>query len=116
MPTLPRWFIKAGLVYILLGLLMTTLVIGQPVLGLPPQMMSLRPVYLHLLMVGWVTQLITGAAYWMFPKYSKESPRGSERLGWLIFLLHNLGLIIRTIGEPLAVLQPESGMNWVLPG
>ena len=114
MPTLSRWFIKAGLVYTVLGLLMATLVIAQPVLGLPPQLMSLRPVYLHLLMVGWVTQLIMGVAYWMFPKYSKESPRGSERLGWLIFILLNLGLIIRTIGEPLAVLQPESGMSWLL--
>jgi hypothetical protein len=112
MPTLSRWFIKAGLVYIVLGLLMATLVIAQPVLSLPPQLMSFRPVYLHLLMVGWITQLIMGVAYWMFPKYSKESPRGSERLGWLIIILLNIGLI----NEPSANHSPCCNPNQVWAG
>jgi hypothetical protein len=34
------------------------------------------PVYLHLFMIGWVTQMIFGVAYWMFPRVSKENPRG----------------------------------------
>jgi hypothetical protein len=109
-PTLSRWFIKAGLIYFVLGLSTATLVVAQPILNLPGQLVVLRPVYLHLLMVGWITQLIMGVAYWMFPKKSKEHPRGNERLGWLVFVALNLGLILRTFAEPLVVLQPE---GWI---
>lgn len=114
MPTLSRWFVKAGLVYFVLGLLMAALVVAQPVLNLPSLLGTFRPVYLHLLMVGWITQLIMGVAYWMFPKYSKEKPRGSERLGWFVFIALNLGLILRIVGEPLTTLQPEWGVGWML--
>lgn len=114
MPTLSRWFIKAGLVYFVLGLSLAALVVAQPVLTLPPQLAAFRPVYLHLLMVGWITQLIMGVAYWMFPKYSKVNPRGSERLGWLVFIALNLGLILRALGEPLTILQPEWSVGWLL--
>ena len=60
----------------------------------------LWPTYVHLLVVGWLTQLIFGVAYWMFPRYSAERPRGSERLSWITFALLNLGLLLRAIAEP----------------
>jgi hypothetical protein len=37
----------------------------------------------------------------MFPRYSAERPRGSEPLGWVAFILLNLGLLLRVAGEPL---------------
>lgn len=61
---------------------------------------ALWPTYVHLLVVGWLTQLIFGVAYWMFPRYSAERPRGSERLGWTTFALLNIGLLLRVIAEP----------------
>lgn len=114
MPTLSRYFIKTGLVYFAVALLMGLLVAAQPVLELPPVISLLRPVYLHLLMVGWVTQLIIGVVFWMFPKESKERPRGSEKLGWAVYGLLNAGLLLRVIGEPLVVLQPTLGLGWTL--
>jgi hypothetical protein len=36
----------------------------------------------------------------MFPRYSAEQPRGSERLGWLTFVSLNVGLLLRLAGEP----------------
>jgi heme/copper-type cytochrome/quinol oxidase subunit 1 len=65
-----------------------------------PHLRAFWLVYLHLLVVGWLTQLIFGVAYWMFPRYSAERPRGSERLGWATFALLNLGLLLRGISEP----------------
>ena len=100
MPVLARWMIKAALAYLLTALILGLLVTAGPPLGWPSSIGVFRPVYLHLLMVGWVTQLIFGVVYWMFPKYSREHPRGSERLGWLIFWLLNAGLILRVVGEP----------------
>ena len=65
-----------------------------------PLFRALWLTYVHLLVVGWLTQLIFGVAYWMFPRYSAERPRGSERLGWATFALLNLGLLLRVIAEP----------------
>ena len=55
---------------------------------------------LHLLVVGWITQVIFGVAYWMFPRYSAQRPRGSERLGWITFGSLNAGVLLRVVGEP----------------
>lgn len=65
-----------------------------------PLFRVLWPTYVHLLVVGWLTQLIFGVAYWMFPRYPVERLSGSERLGWATFVLLNLGLLLRVIAEP----------------
>lgn len=113
-PTLSRWFIKIGMLYFTLGLTMGTVMLAQPVMGWSSSLQLLRPVYLHFLFIGWVTQLIMGVGYWMFPKHSKEKPRGSERLGWLVFILLNVGLVLRSIGEPAVVLFRQAGLGWTL--
>lgn len=114
MPLLSRTFIKAGLIYFIAGLTAGLLTVGQPVLNLPASFGVLYPVYIHLLMVGWVMQLIIGVVYWMFPKFSKDRPRRSDRLGWAVFGLLNAGLILRAIGEPLNTLKPEWHLGWTL--
>lgn len=114
MPTLSRWFIKIGMLYFVGGLLMGTLLLLQPLAGWSSNLQALRPVYLHMLFIGWVTQIIMGVGYWMLPKYSKENPRGRNWLGWLVLFSLNVGMILRCIGEPVVVLSPGSGFGWVL--
>lgn len=114
MPTLSRWFIRTGMAYLVVGLLMGTVLAAQPIFGWSPGWQTLRPVYLHFLFIGWVTQLIMGVGYWMFPKGSKEKPRGSEKLGWAVFILLNLGLILRAVGEPAMALAPQTVFSWIL--
>ncbi|MBL8165245.1 MAG: cbb3-type cytochrome c oxidase subunit I [Anaerolineae bacterium] len=108
MPTLTRYHIKTALVYFVLALLLGVLLAAQPVFNLPPLIGTLRPVFLHLLIVGWITQLIIGVAYWMFPKKSKENPRGSTKVGWAVYVLLNLGLVLRAVSEPLSVIYPQT--------
>ena len=114
MPTLSRWFIKTGMIYLVVGLGMGAVMLAQPVLDWSPRLQALRPVYLHFLFIGWVTQIIMGVGYWMFPKQSREKPRGSEKLGWLVYGTLNVGLILRAIGEPMVVLEPEADLGWTL--
>jgi cbb3-type cytochrome oxidase subunit 1 len=114
MPLLTRCFIKVGLVYFVVALSMATLGLAQPLFNLPAWLMSLRPVYLHLLMVGWILQLIIGVVYWMFPKQSREHPRGNEQLGWMVFWMLNIGLLLRAFGEPLVMSFPQTNAGWVL--
>jgi cbb3-type cytochrome oxidase subunit 1 len=114
MPPLTRWFIKSSLVYLIAALITGVTLAMQAPLHLPPAIRSLMPVYLHLFMVGWVAQFIFGVVYWMFPKYSKEKPRGSQELAWATYGLLNVGLILRAVGEPLQALRPEAGFGWLL--
>lgn len=114
MPTLSRWHIKAGLMYLVIGLLLGGIMLVQPAFGWSPRLQLFRPVYLHFLFLGWVTQIIIGVAYWMFPKHTKEKPRGNEKLGWAVFILLNIGLILRAIGEPAMILAPRAGLGWIL--
>lgn len=114
MPALTRWFIKSGLVYFVGALLLGVALAMPAVFAVPSAVIVLGPVYFHFLMVGWMAQLIFGVVYWMFPRYSKEKPRGSESLGWATYGLLNVGLVLRTFGEPLHVLQPAASWGWVL--
>ena len=114
MPTLTRWFIKSSLVYFVAALVIAVLLALQAPLNLPSAMGSLMPVYFHLFMVGWIAQFIFGVIYWMFPRFSKERPRGSEGLAWATYGLINVGLILRAIGEPVNALQPQAGFGWLL--
>lgn len=114
MPTLTRCFIKIGMLYFIIGLMMGAVMLIQPAMGWTANLQVLRPVYLHFLFIGWVTQIIMGVGYWMFPKYSKQHPRGNEPLGWAVLILLNVGLILRAIGEPLVVLNPGANLGWML--
>lgn len=113
MPTLTRWFIKSALLYLVAALLAAVLDVSFP---RSTAITALRPVYLHLFVVGWITQMIFGVAYWMFPRYSRERPRGSAALGWGTYGMLNLGLLLRLAGEPVEVLRPEAELGWLLVG
>ena len=114
MPILARWYLKTLLVYFIaalfVGLLLTFGASGNFAF-LPPDLTS---VYFPLLMFGWITQWIIGVAYWMFPVFSRSQPHGSEAIAWFTYVLINLGLILRAIGEPLNAAQPGTAWGWVL--
>ncbi len=114
MPALTRWFLKASLVYFVAALLVGLAQAGRLPLNLPAVVAVLGPEYFHFFMVGWVTQLIFGVVYWMFPKYTRERPYRSERLGWATFFLLNLGLLLRALAEPANALSPTTVWGWGL--
>ena len=58
------------------------------------------PVYIHLLVLGWATQMIFGVAYWMFPREGALDLARVPWLGWICFVTLNAGLVLRAIGEP----------------
>lgn len=92
MPPLTRWYVKLSLLYFI-----TALAAGVWQAAGGP--LWLTPVYIHLLVVGWITGMIFGVAYWMFPKYSKDRPRGSDWIAVTTFVLLHAGLWLRVVGE-----------------
>lgn len=109
-----RAYIKTALAQLLASVLLGALLLANQGLHLHPQLGALVPVYYHLLMVGWATQLIGGVALWMFPPRSRERPRGDERLGWFAYGALNSGLLLRAIAEPLQLIRPSGWTGWGL--
>lgn len=114
MPIITRTFLKAALVCFIAALAAGVLVAARPLLELPGFVAGLTPVYFHLFMVGWVTQLIIGVAYWMFPKYSRERPRGHDWLAWTTFVLLNGGLLLRVVAEAAQTTDAAAAWRWAL--
>jgi hypothetical protein len=114
MPPVTRAFVKTAFLYLVVALLTGLLVAGYSPFGWPAWVAGLGPVYFHLFMVGWVTQLIIGVAYWMFPKFTKTQPRGSETLAWAVYSLLNSGLLLRVVAEPRQSVQPAPLWGWLL--
>lgn len=114
MPIVTRWFIKTSLACFIAALALGLAEAAREPLGLPAVLVAAGPVYVHLLVVGWITQMIFGVAYWMFPKYSKESPRGSDRLAIASYVCLNVGLLLRVVGEPAHTLHPTASLGWAL--
>ena len=114
MYTQARYFIRTALIYLLAAFVVGGLVLANQGLAIDGRIGALLPVFYHLLMVGWVTQLICGVALWMFPPYSREQPRGDERLGWFTYGALNGGLLLRTIFEPLHTWMPMPWLGWPL--
>ena len=52
----------------------------MPFAAASPLMRAIWPAYLHLLVLGWLTQLIFGVAYWMFPVIPPSSPGAASGL------------------------------------
>ncbi len=110
MPPLTRWFLKAAMVYLLLALTAGILLMS-PIKG---PVTGFFPAYFHMLTFGWLTQLIYGVAFWMFPKYTIVKPRGHEWLGWATFISFNSGLLLRIVAEPINAAAPSALLGWAL--
>jgi hypothetical protein len=91
--------------------LLVALVAGVLQMTSPSLRALLWPTYVHLFVLGWLTQLIFGVA-WMFPRRSAKEPHGSELLGldqlrgseplaWLSLTLLNVGILTVGLGQTL---------------
>lgn len=104
MPTVTRIFIKTGILYFLLAILLAFLA-EIPALELQG---LLLPVYWHMLMMGWIAQIIIGVAFWMFPRKYRDRPQREKWLTWLCYITLNLGLLLRFTTEPFLPLFTQS--------
>ena len=51
------------MLHFVIGLMMDATLLAQPVMGWSASLQVLRPVYLHFLFSGWVTQITLGVGY-----------------------------------------------------
>ena len=104
-PTLTRWFLRAAMLHLVAAILLALL---MAVPSLAPAAAPWRPVYIHLLVVGWATQMIFGVAYWMFPRTEPLDLTAVPWTGWTCFWTLNVGLVVRAASEPLIATHPSA--------
>ena len=93
MPRLSVWFVRASLIYLLLGFTFGGLLLANKGLMISPAIWMLLPAHIEFNLMGWLIQLAMGVAFWILPCFSKGSVRGNERLSWFAFLCINSGIL-----------------------
>lgn len=96
MPRITRLFIKSGIIYFLLG-------IGLAFIAELPAVSTgalLLPVYWHMIVIGWITQIIMGVSIWMFPRKQRGKRKEETIAANAAFWCLNAGLIVRFLAEP----------------
>ena len=112
MPRTSRVLVKASILYLGLGAVLGALLLVNRWLPLSPKIVLLKVSHVQVLLVGWLTQLIVGVAWWLFPPLPRHSDaeqpvrrgqiqRGSEPLFWATFVCLNAGVLARAIFDPL---------------
>jgi hypothetical protein len=110
MPPIARNLVKAAFLYFLAAFLLGALMMLDRWLSFSRWLKVVYLSQLHLLVVGWITQLAIGVAYWIFPRFLKEQdprPRGSDALAWTVLICLNAGLLLRFLIEPFYLMGPR---------
>jgi hypothetical protein len=92
MPALSRWFVRASLVYLGLGVTLGGLLLANKGLVFYPLIWRSLPAHIEFLFLGWMVQVVLGVAYWILPRLPGSAPHGKERLAILAFVLINVGI------------------------
>lgn len=79
----------------------------------PAWLAALRPVWIHLVAVGWLTQIVFGVALWMFPRApsGRALPEAAVLAAWAAL---NGGLVARAVSEPAWTLGAGPGWGALL--
>lgn len=104
MPPITRWFIKTAIVYLLAGIILA-FVSELPTVNAGP---LLLPVYWHMIIIGWITQVIMGVSIWMFPRKKRHRKKTQSFSAVAAFWTLNTGLILRFLSEPFLPLFTDS--------
>lgn len=94
-----RVMVRTAFGHLLAGLLLFSVGLTGEALGADARLSVLRYPAVHLLVVGWLTQLIMGVAIWLFPLPARPPSRRAEVATWAGYGLLNVGLALRVVGE-----------------
>lgn len=95
MPRLAVWFVRSSLVYLVVGFTVGALILVHKGTATLPWAWRLLPLHVAALLVGWMSQLAMGVAFWIFPRFGFR--RGNVSLAWASWVLVNVGLLLAVI-------------------
>jgi cbb3-type cytochrome oxidase subunit 1 len=114
MYTLVRRFLKTGIGFLGIGLLLGTwMMIRRELSGVYPST-YLISAHTHAILVGFVMMMILGVALWLFPRPDKEDQRYRPRAAELAYWLLASGTALRLLGELLRGISSSVPLKWVV--
>lgn len=108
MPRLSVYFVRASLIYLVLGFTFGGLLLANKGVMISPFIWALLPVHIEFMFIGWMIQLAIGMAFWILPRFAQRTnaPRGNESWSWGTLILLNAGIVC-------IVLQSVFGLQWL---
>jgi len=114
MPRTSRISVKASIIYLAIGATLGAILLFNRWIPLGSGVYALRASHVQFLVVGWLTQLIMGVGWWLFPPLPiglrgntgrpmrwGQAQRGSERLFWIALVCLNAGVLLYALFDPL---------------
>lgn len=93
MPRLSCWFIRASMLYFVLGFTLGGLILSAKAGVADPRIWVWLLPHVDILLAGWLIQLAMGMAYWILPRI-RNAGRGVTTLAVLALVLLNAGLCL----------------------
>lgn len=114
MPAQVRRFIKTGLAFLVLGLLLGSwLLVRRELFGDWPPAYAVSA-HTHALFVGFVMFLILGVALWLFPKALESDTHFRPARIDAVYALLLSGTLARVGGELLRAYSDNVGLRWLV--
>lgn len=110
MTPISRAGLRLGLFWLLAGVLLAGLAETSWLSSYP-----IRPVWIHMLVLGWMTQWIFAISIWMFPRSINVYRERENIRTWSLLVLWNTALIARVIFE-VEVIQTNPVIRQVVLG
>jgi hypothetical protein len=103
MPRLSVCFVRASMIYLLLGFTAGGLMLANKGLMISAMIWSLLPLHIEFTFMGWMIQLAMGVAFWILPRHRQGPPRGDERLSWAALVIVNAGIVCLILDHILTI-------------
>lgn len=114
MPVETRWFVKAGLLWLLATFAAGALMLSAKALGIAVPA-DAAIVHAHMGSTGWLVNLVIGIALWFLPvnreRFKNNRGRYPAAAAWAVFVLLNGGLLLRLVAEPLFDQSPRAALG-----
>lgn len=95
MPAASVWLVRTGLVHLLAGFALGTVMLAQKGLVLGGAGLTLlRPLHAELLTLGWTVNLGMGVAFWILPRAGTGAVRAGARQVAVSAVLLNAGVLV----------------------
>ena len=105
MPRLSQLFVRAALVYLVVGFTLGAVLLAQKAVPISDAVWRLAPAHIEFLVMGWIVQLTMGVAFWILPRFGSGPPRGNVGWAWLAITLLNAGILAAGLG-PAVTAEP----------
>ena len=114
MHSLVRRFLKTGIAFLGVGLLLGGIMIARRELAGAYPSPYLVSAHTHAILVGFVMMMILGVALWLFPRPDKEDVRYRPALAAASYWLLAIGTLARVVAELSRMHSTSLTIRWVV--